>query len=94
MRKSKKELVGYCGVDSGQLMITDPCYALDGDKYKAVCEMTLSKERIGSVVISSVAGNCIALGTNTGDGSYPVYVERHEDGKQIRRVIIELDCWE
>lgn len=93
MKKTKKELVGYCGVDSGQLMITDPCYALDDKTYRKVCERTLA-DQIGEVVIKNIAGNCVAFGTNTGDGSYPVYVERHEDGKQIRRVIIELDCWD
>ncbi len=93
MEKSKKELVGYCAVDSGQLMITDPCYAFkDEERYTKICDKTLS-DQIGSVNISSVAGNCIAFSTNTGDGRYPVYVERHKDGKQIKRVIIELDCW-
>ena len=24
--KKKKELLGYCGVDSGQILLTDPCY--------------------------------------------------------------------
>ncbi|MFA7301795.1 MAG: hypothetical protein WC069_05815 [Candidatus Shapirobacteria bacterium] len=90
---AKKELIGYCSVDSGQLMITDPCYALDNERYTKVCEKTI-KEKIGSVIIKNIAGNCIALSTNTGDGSYPVYVERHKDGKQIKKVIIELDCWD
>lgn len=89
----KKELIGYCGVDSGQLMITDPCYALDNDNYERVGDMTI-KDQIGEVVIKSSAGNCIAFRTNTGDGSYPVYVERHKDGKQITKVIIELDTWD
>jgi hypothetical protein len=54
--------------------------------------MTLARQ-VGDVVIKNKAGNCIAFSTNTGDGAYPVYIERHEDGKQIKRVIIELDCW-
>jgi len=87
------EYIGVCGVDSGQLMITDPCYALDDENYQKVSERTL-KEQIGEVVIKDIAGNCIAFSTNTGDGAYPVYVERHEDGEQIKRVIIELDCWD
>jgi hypothetical protein len=89
----KKELVGHCAVDSGQLMIVDPCYALDDARYGDVCTETLAN-KIGSVVLKGIAGNCIAFGTNTGDGNYPVYVVRHEDGKQIRQIIIELDCWE
>lgn len=88
----KKELIGHCLVDSGQLMITDPCYALDDENYRKVSEVTL-RNQIDSVIISHVAGNCIAFGTNTGDGAYPVYIERHKDGKQIKRVIIELDTW-
>lgn len=88
------EYAGACGVDSGQLMITDPCYALNDEAYKKVSDATLSKERVGNVVIHSKAGNCIAFSTNTGDGMYPVFIERHKDGKQIKRVIIELDCWD
>lgn len=93
MEKKKLELVGYCGVDSGQLMICDPCYALNDKNYKKVCDKTLA-DQIGEVVIKSIAGNCIAFSTNTGDGGYPVYTERHKDGKQIKRVIIEMDCWD
>lgn len=89
----KKELVGYCGVDSGQLMITDPCYALNDANYEKVCSVTLDRQ-VGEAVISGKAGNCVAFSTNTGDGVYPVYVQRHKDGKQIKRVIIELDCWQ
>lgn len=89
----KKELVGYCGVDSGQLMITDPCYALNDRSYEKVSQETL-KNQVADVVIKSKAGNCIAFSTNTGDGAYPVYIERYKDGKQIKRVIIELDCWD
>ena len=89
------EYAGACGVDSGQLMITDPCYAItDSEVYKKIMDTTLSEKRIGDVVIHSKAGNCIALCTNTGDGMYPVFIERHKDGKQIKRVIIELDCWD
>jgi len=93
MSKVKKELIGYCAVDSGQLMITDPCYAIKDERYSKICDKTI-KDQIGEVVIADIAGNAIAFQTNTGDGSYPVYVERHKDGKQIKRVIIEMDCWE
>ncbi len=90
------ELIGYCAVDSGQLMITDPCYTIGMKEknYKDICDMTLSNKRIGEVVIKNIAGNCIAFSTNTGDGSYPVYIKRHKDGKQIEEIIIKLDCWE
>lgn len=88
-----KKLIGHLGVDSGQLMICDPCYALDDNNYKKVCNMTIA-QHIGEVVIKDVAGNCIAFKTNTGDGAYPVYAEYHKDGKQIERIIIEMDCWD
>jgi len=90
----KKELIGYCGVDSGQLMITDPSYAITNNKiYQKICNETI-KKRIGNIIIKNKAGNCIAIQTNTGDGLYPIYIERHKDGKQIRKIIIKLDCWE
>lgn len=84
--------LGYVHVDSGQVLITDPCYVLDdhfavgdeptGGLYDAACRITLATERAGQMpkhygVVSSTA---------YGDGSYPVYAEE-KDGHIVRLVI-------
>lgn len=82
-----KKLIGYCGVDSGQIMIVDPCYALKKmteeeaeAKYKACCDVTLSKEENGEVLLSGIAGFGVVTGSFGGDGNYPVYANYGKDG--------------
>lgn len=92
-------LAGYCAVDSGQLMITDPCYIgnnwIDDEysdepsksntySYSNVCSTTL-RHSAGEV------GNGLAVVTETtyGDGRFPVYV-RFEHGRPVEvRVILD-----
>jgi len=69
-------LLGHCGVDSGQILLIDPCYVWDdnfdylkeptGKPYDTACRITLDKhygEVEGGVVTSTLWG----------DGRYPVY---------------------
>jgi hypothetical protein len=58
--------VGDVGVDSGQIMVVDPCYVTDGKMYKAICETTLSND------VGEVEGG-VATSTTWGDGYYPVF---------------------
>jgi hypothetical protein len=83
-----KKIIGYCGVDSGQLIVADPCY-LDnwtgGDcgknnDYTRACEITLNKDQGGEMVVSGVAGTGVVFSTGWGDGSYPVEAE-YADGR-------------
>ena len=83
--------VGECGVDSGQIMIVDPCYVVkqykDGEadkKYTEVCEVTLSDEGHGNIL------GGFATTTLYGDGVYPVYAELNEFGK-VARLTIDFD---
>ena len=81
------EKVGYIGVDSGQVMLIDPCYikndfesefkAKPGLNYAGACEVTLSSEGYGNF-----GGVEMAFATRTahGDGVYPVYVKRDANG--------------
>jgi phosphodiesterase/alkaline phosphatase D-like protein len=88
--------VGNVGVDSGQVMIVDPCY-LDGydpqtneewdleknkDKfsYQGICHKTLT-EKVGQV------GLAVASSSGYGDGYYPVYAEFDENERVVRLVI-------
>jgi len=85
------KVVGHVGVDSGQIMIVDPCYVLDDDfepggkatggKYDAVCRMTLGKKGYGEVA------DGFATGTLYGDGTYPIIAELNSAGRIVRLTI-------
>lgn len=86
---------GNIPVDSGQIMLIDPCYVKSnfeneygakpfGLNYSGACEASLSKQGFG------VFGNDLGFCTRTayGDGSYPVFVKRDRDGtiKEVKIV--------
>jgi hypothetical protein len=84
-----KKLIGYAGVDSGQLIIVDPCYLAEwkdgeaddkGSHYGKACEATLSRIGGGEVLVAGVAGMGVAISTG-GDGAFPVYAHYQEDGR-------------
>ena len=87
------ELVGTVAVDSGQIMVIDPCYVWDDDfalggaptggKYDAVCRVTTGDKGFGTIDLG------FATGTLYGDGVYPVFAEM--DGNRIVRLIIDFD---
>lgn len=84
-------LVGHVGVDSGQILVVDPCYVLDDDfdpdgeptggNYDAVCRVTLANPSHGNAL------GGFATGTLNGDGCYPVFAETNERGAIVRLVI-------
>ena len=80
MKKLNRKIIGLCPVDSGQIMIADPCYLHDftEEKYQATCEATLKGG--GKVLLSSIAGYGVASSTFDGDGIYPVYAVYNEKG--------------
>ncbi len=82
--------IGTCAVDSGQIMIVDPCYL---DEYKAddfepgtgtinefsysgACNTTLSQ--LGAGQLGSMTA--VVASSGYGDGAYPVYATYDEDG--------------
>lgn len=97
--------IGEVGVDSGQLMITDPSYidhewrheqfalvrnpnttddTLYPYTYNGACNATLNGGGHGQLAYNKGhAGAGVAFGTAWGDGSYPVYAEKH-DGRIVR----------
>lgn len=99
-----EKLIGYCGVDSGQILLIDPCYVWSdnfdpdgeptGGNYDAACRITLSDSGAGEV-----AGG-VVTGTYDGDGVYPVTAEMDSSGR-ILRVTIDFnpenykdeECW-
>jgi len=61
------KVIGHCGVDSGTLMIVDPCYVDEGFDYQAYCEA------LGDFNHPIEWAGGVALGTMYGDGTYPVH---------------------
>lgn len=95
------QLAGHIGVDSGQVMLIDPCYIKKdfeseyGDKpalnYAGACEASLSKNGCGNFG-GSKHSNTLAFcsGTTHGDGVYPVYVKRNRNGR-VTAMMIDFD---
>ena len=87
-----EKVIGYCGVDSGQILLIDPCYVWSDDfipggeptggDYDAACRITLSDQKAGEV-----AGG-VVTSTTWGDGLYPVTAKF--DGKRIVSVTIDF----
>lgn len=87
---------GEVDVDSGQIMITDPCYVrsfkndeFEGEKdvvdfsYSGACTVTLSEKKCGGLPHSpgGALGAGFATSSGYGDGSYPVFVKRNKEGR-------------
>lgn len=83
-----RKQIGTCAVDSGQILLIDPCYINSSwdheNSYNEVCDVSLGKDQAGYVQ------NLLATVTSTGwgDGVYPVYAE-YRDGR-IASVTIEF----
>ena len=100
---AKKELLGNFAVDSGQVMIGDPCYLgvfiNDNHKedavkneysYSGVCATTTSKENGGELFTNGNKGVALSVVSSTGlgDGIYPVYAIKEEG--RIKELIIKF----
>ena len=73
----KTKLAGHCGVDSGQIMVIDPCYALKDEfddmngNYRSVCNVTLSDDGYGEFPLpaNGYTGSIgVATSSGYGDG--------------------------
>ena len=94
---SNRTLVGHVDVDSGQIIIVDPCYVLPeayNDKkgrYRKVCDATSKDRGTSEVNLDTTGGgmaHIVASSSGHGDGSYPVYAE-YKDGC-VSRLTIEF----
>lgn len=99
VRFSNWQKVGTVGVDSGQIMLVDPCYvkqtfetawnAKPGLNYAGACEATLSDKHCGNFGGSSMA---FATSSGYGDGEYDVYVRRLGDRiAEVKIVFIDSE---
>jgi hypothetical protein len=96
--------VGDVWVDAGAIWVGDPCYVIGTDSnygqmtWKEFCDKWFAHDKSGTLKNSDHAGVSEVLGTGIGmaidttwgDGSYPVYVEYHENGRP-ERVTIEFN---
>ncbi|MBT2682641.1 DUF4241 domain-containing protein [Bacillus sp. ISL-37] len=80
------ELIGQVGVDSGMLMISDPCYVKEAtaDQCERIYETTDNELTSGQIL----NGLAIALQIGYGDGLYDVLAKRDENGRIIKIEII------
>ncbi len=94
----KKINIGNVAVDSGQVVIVDPCYLSnwkDGEyeknsnenHYSEACNITL-KDGYGEMIVSGIAGTGVVSSTYDGDGVYPVYAYVKEGGGVAQLEII------
>ena len=90
------KLIGRCPVDSGQVMITDPCYLdkwINDDfefesedysfSYSGACNTTI-KKTYGELS----NGLAVARRTGWGDGNYPVYAKICPETKRVMELKI------
>ena len=94
-RNERHFLLGYVSVDSGQLILVDPCYLKDwkdgpfdldlkpDNHYAECCMASLSLKGAGQV-FNDLA---VCLSTGWGDGTYPVYATK-EYGRIVK---VEID---
>ncbi|MFA0888149.1 MAG: hypothetical protein ACC613_03505 [Synergistales bacterium] len=94
-KSSDRFLLGQVSVDSGQLVLVDPCYLKDwkdgefrieggaDNDYARCCMVSLSVEG-GGQVFDDLA---VCFSTGWGDGTYPVYATK-EDGRIVKVEIL------
>jgi len=98
MSDNNWEQVGYCGVDSGQITLVDPCYVLRDpgtSQNENITYNDLLRESEQSnwpqgqeVVFKKPYGNGVNISGFGGDGNYPVYVKKNSAGLVIEAKIV------
>ena len=92
---SDQKLVGNVSVDSGTVMLVDPCYVLrderhanypsmsQGKTYQSFLEAASAKDAdLGAKPVSPWGdGLGLVVGTTYGDGGYPVYATYNDAGR-------------
>lgn len=101
---NKWEIIGWAGVDSGTLLIVDPCYVLPkeddpDDKpnhtyeslFKGYFDGDYGKRVLAKeAIFSGVGGNGTVFNTYSGDGNYPIVglIETSEQGYKNIRRVV------
>ena len=101
MKKTTNKIIGYCTVDSGQLIIVDPCYLknqVDGEFYPDInnnhysecCNITLNNpNKAGKITISQPAEKGVVTQTKNGDRIYPIKAHYNKENT-ITKITIDF----
>jgi hypothetical protein len=90
----KRKLAGHCAVDSGQLILVDPCYVREDspskslsmiELYEEICEVSI-RDNFGPIMNDSA----IVTSTGWGDGYYPVYVNFNDSTQRVESLEIKF----
>jgi len=83
------EKCGDADVDSGILMVADPCYFADGQKNKDLGEAYISSEKYSKQLNHDKghAGLGVMITGFGGDGEYPVYRQTDEKGRTTAIIV-------
>ena len=94
------EHLGMVAVDSGHLMLVDPCYVLNDRAYDIMCDRILElhedgkdADKHGGEFVASGMANGVVFESGIGDGWYTVEAEIGDVpgwGERIKKVIITL----
>jgi len=80
--------IGSIGIDSGQLILGDPCH-VDGKPIDEARAGMLGDKHALAIPLTNVADAAIIVSTGYGDGIYPVYAQIH-DGR-VMRVVVDFN---
>ena len=90
MKKTKWEQVGVMGVDAGLCWIGDPCYVLHADElpksiggnWQEFCDNLENMHHSKTFNFDKGhEGLGVCVSTGYGDGSYPVYIKKNDEGR-------------
>lgn len=97
---NRTEIIGHFAVDSGTVMIIDPCYVLkderdttkpmdDQSEYMRTVMPTCEEPYYGPVLLDEYGTSDMGVVCSTlhGDGSYPVIAEFNSSGRIVRLTI-------
>jgi len=100
---NRTEIIGHFGVDSGTVMIIDPCYVLKDERdltkpmdeqseYMRTVMPTAEAPYYGPVLLDEYGTTDMGVVCSTlhGDGNYPVIAEFDGSGRVVR-LIIDFD---
>ena len=92
-----RERIGSVGVDSGTMMLGDPCYISDDKRlhsnkgWSKFCEEIFTKQFDSMGYTQIGRGTAVVTETGGGDGEYPVYITRSREGRVKSLTVVFLD---